>query len=92
MGCIASKKTETTNIELNEAPKETADQIGLTKRQRFVDFRHKFQIYSTTQGSLHLKKKCNKCYTLGATPLILGFMPEFDKYWKVNNYFEGYIY
>ena len=36
MGCIASKKTETTNIELNEATKENTDQIGLTKRQRFV--------------------------------------------------------
>lgn len=36
MGCIASKKTETTNIELNEASKENTDQIGLTKRQRFV--------------------------------------------------------
>ena len=38
MGCIASKKTETTNIELNEASKENTDQIGLTKRQRFDDF------------------------------------------------------
>ena len=38
MGCIASKKTETTNIELNEATKENTDQIGLTKRQRFVIF------------------------------------------------------
>ena len=38
MGCIASKKTETTNIELNEASKENTNQIGLTKRQRFVDF------------------------------------------------------
>ena len=35
MGCIASKKTENRNIELNEVAKENTDKIGLTKRQRF---------------------------------------------------------
>jgi len=36
MGCIASKKTENRNIELNEVAKENTDKIGLTKRQRFL--------------------------------------------------------